>query len=468
MPSQTLDLVLRRPRPLTLMTILLAVLLGVLATALSPMPAAQATELVKNGQFANGTDGWRTNGSGQRLSVVDTSSGKAARLTTTSTQHAVLNDEVNTVKSTGSSPKTYAVKAKVRTNTPGVNGALRFREVTSAKVITHEKAFSLSTTSWQTVSLNVTTSQSYATMDLNVVGWDLPQGKDLLIDLVSVDSGTSTSTVTSCKNRVPTKTIFGASVSSSTLSFSESLNQIDQTFGKVPVVRLFDPELPMGWSTTRAKLVRDRTALISFRPSPQAVLSGKYDSFFSNWFATAPDNQVVYWSYIHEPEPLINKGAFTATQYKAAWKRLVGIADKACKPNMFATLILTGWTAEPASGRDYRTYDAGKDTIDVIAWDPYNGATDKDRDYYEPISTVLAPAVEVMRADGRPWGVAETGSRRVPGDAGQGRAKWLTSLGNYAINNNAYFVTYFQSTRGGDWRLNDPYSIAVWRNFVAR
>lgn len=468
MPSQTSDLVLRRPRPLTLMTILLAVLLGLLATALSPMQAAQATELVKNGYFANGTDGWRTNGSGQRLSVVDTSSGRAARLTTTSTQHAVLNDAVNTVKSTGSSPKTYAVKAKVRTNTPGVEGALRFREVTSAKVIEHEKAFSLNTTSWQTVSLSVTTSQSYATMDLNVVAWDLPQGKDLLIDLVSVDNGTTTAPITSCKNQVPTKTIFGANISTTNMTITESLNQIDAAFGKVPVVRIFDPNLPLGWGSTRAKLTRDRTAVISFRPSPQEVLSGKYDTFFRNWFETAPDNQVIYWSFIHEPEPLIKKGAFTATQYKAAWKRLVGIADKACKPNMFATLILTGWTAEPASGRDYRTYDAGKDTIDVIAWDPYNGATDKDRDYYEAISKFLAPAGEVMKADGRPWGIAETGSRLVPGDDGQGRAKWLKSVGDYTINNGASFVTYFHSTRGGDYRLNDPYSRAVWRNFVAR
>lgn len=452
------------------MTILLALLLGLLATALSPMPAAQATELVKNGHFVNGTDGWRTNGSGQRLSTVETTGGRAARLTTTSRQHVVLNDAVNTVGSTGSSPKTYAVQAKVRTSTPGVYGALRFREVTSYRTIEHEKSFSLTTTSWQTVSLNVTTTQSWATMDLNVVAWDLPQGKDLLIDLVSVDTSTATAPapISSCKNRVPTKTIFGASVSSSNLSFAESLKQIDAAFGRLPVVRLFDPNLPMGWSTPRAKLTDNRTLVISFRPSPQEVLSGKYDSYFRNWFATAPNDQVIYWSYIHEPEPLIQKGAFTATQYKDAWRRLVGIADRACKPNMFATLTLTGWTAEAASGRNYKTYDAGKDTIDVIAWDPYNGATDKDRDYYEPISTVLAPAGEVMKADGRPWGIAETGSRLAPGDNGQGRAKWLSTLGNYAVNNNAAFVTYFQSTRGGDWRLNDTYSRSVWRNFVAR
>ncbi len=468
-----------RPRLIpTTFALILSLALSVVGLNLTLASPAHAAELVENYHFGQGTDSWRTNGSAQRLEVVDIEGSRAARLTTSATTHAVLNDDVNTVRSTGAPGASYTVKARVRTTTPGVKGALRFREVASSKVVEHQSSFSLGDTSWKMVYLQVTTTTADATMDLNVVAWDLRTSETLMIDLVSVEPSSSTvadpaaapapAPASSCEGRVPTKTLFGASVSTSTLSITESMRQIDVAFGRVPVVRLFDPKLPMSWDSTRAKVTDDRSLVISFRPTPQEVLSGKYDSYFRNWFATAPSDQVIYWSYIHEPEPLIKSGAFTATQYKAAWKRLAGIADQACKPNMHATLILTGWTAEKASGRDYRTYDAGKDTIKVIAWDPYNGATDKDRDYYEPISSFLAPAAEVMKADGRPWGIAETGSRLVPGDSGQERAKWLNSLGNYSINNGASFVTYFQSTRDGDWRLDDSYSRAVWSAFVAR
>lgn len=470
-----------RPRlALTTFALFLAVALSLVGLNLTLAAPAHAAELVKNYHFGQGTDGWRTNGSAQRLQVIDIDGGRAARLTTSTTTHAVLNDEVNTVRSTGAPGASYAVKARVRTTTPGVKGALRFREVASSRVVPHQSSFSLDNTSWKMVSLQVTTTTTDATMDLNVVAWDLSSSDNLIIDLVSVEPSSSTvsepapapapapAPISSCEGRVPTKSLFGANISGSRTSNEESLRQIDEAFGKVPVVRTFDPYLPQMWDKLRSQLTKDRTLVTSFRPKPQEVLSGKHDEFFRNWFKSAPDNQQIYWSYIHEPEPLIRDGNFTAQQYKDAWRRLARFADEACKPNMHATLILTGWTAMPASNRDYRTYDAGYDTIDVLAWGPYNGATDPDRDYYDDVSNFMAPAVEVSKADGRPWGIAETGSRLIPGDAGQGRAAWLRSVGNYAINNGAQFVTYFHSTRDGDWRLNDSYSRAVWRDFVAR
>lgn len=270
-----------------------------------------------------------------------------------------------------------------------------------------------------------------------------------------------------CRGRVPSDTLFGSHMTTSGISAEDSLRRVDAEFGRVPVVRVFDPGLPMEWNHRRNDLLKGRTMVLSFRARPQDVLSGKDDAFFRRWFAEAPDDRTIYWSYIHEPEPLIQAGQFTATQYRAAWRRLAELADEACKPHMFSTLILTGWTAEPASGRDYRTYDAGPAVVHVLAWDTYNGATDKHRADYESIDTFLAPAVQISVADGRPWGIAELGSRVVPGDDGRGRAAWLRAVGSYVIAHQAAFVTYFQSTRGGDWRLNDPYSLRVWSGFVA-
>lgn len=472
-----------RPRLPITMTVLLAIVLASVSAAVGPIQPARASELVTNDHFGDGTDGWRTNGPQQRLTTVSTATGRAARLSTTTTGHAVLNDANNTVADTGPAGQTYILKTRVRTTTPEVSGALRVREVASAGVIEHETSFRLTDRSWAMVRLEVTTTHPGATMDLNVVAWDLETSQDLVIDLVSVEEGGAPAPPSpgpgpapgpdpgppgDCNGQVPDDTLFGSHVSTSSLSAQESLAQVDAAFGRVPVVRVFDPGLPMAWSKPRTDVYDGRTMVMSFRPMPQEVLSGKHDAFFRKWFASAPEDRTIYWSYIHEPEPLIDSGRFTAAQYRAAWTRLENLADEACKPNMFSTLILTGWTAEPASGRDYRTYDAGKDVIDVLAWDPYNGATDKDRDYYESIEDFLAPAVRVSVQDGRPWGIAETGSRLVPGDPGQGRAAWLEDVGEYVIAHDGAFVTYFQSTRGGNYRLDDPYSRAVWANFVAR
>ena len=49
----------------------------------------------------------------------------------------------------------------------------------------------------------------------------------------------------------------------------------------------------------------------SFRMPPQEVLAGRYDAGLRDYFRNAPTDPLILWSYIHEPEPLINSGEFT-------------------------------------------------------------------------------------------------------------------------------------------------------------
>ena len=474
-----------RLRTRSMLTVLLAWMLA--ATALVAFPASSAnaasTELVRNYTFANGTTDWRTNGGGQKLVQVKVGGVKVGRVTTASTQTAVLNDATNTVSNTGSIGKTYQVKARVRTSTPGIKGALRVREVKGAAAKTNESSFSLNNTSWKTVYLTVKTTKSNASLDINVAAWKLKPGKTLFVDFVSMKQSSGTVPApqpnpapaptpapgpNACEGTPSDYTRFGASINTTTLSTQESVNQLDSAFGRNDAVRVFDSGLPSKWSKSSWTPLKNRTLVVSFRPSPQSVLSGQHDAYLRDWFRNAPTDQPIFWSYIHEPEPKIDDREFTAEQYKSAWRRINNLAEESCKPNMHSTLILTGWTAMPQSKRDYKLYDAGKDVIDVIAWDPYNGAVDPNRDYYDDISNFLVPAGETMKRDGRPWGIAETGSRLAAGDNGQGRAAWLRDVGNYAINNDASFVTYFQSADRGDFRLSDSYSTQAWREFVAR
>jgi len=193
-----------------------------------------------------------------------------------------------------------------------------------------------------------------------------------------------------------------------------------------------------------------------------------YDAELRAYFAEAPANQTIYWSYIHEPEPLIASGSFTAAEYLTAWQRIAGFEREACRSNMFATLILTGWTADPRSGRSWTTYYPGDSIIDVMAWDPYNGASDPDRNYYASADEMYSKVVQASAVAGKPFGIAETGSRLVPGDAGPGRAAWLNEVGTYLDRSGAVFVTYFQAYRDGAWWLADAPSQAAWSAMVAQ
>ncbi len=453
------------------------------AVLVSPATSASAApelgpELTKNGSFDVGPTGWRTNSPVQQLAV--TGDGHA-RLTPTSTSGVVLNDVEKTV--IGAAPgTTFVVRAQVRTTSPSVAGALRVREVASGEVISHRSTFRLEDDDWTSVELTFTTSRAGADLDLNVFAWDLRPGEDLQIDDVSMRQSTggsepgdpvpappAPSPGDPCTSAPSRDTKFGASLYPVGMTPAESLADIDSSFGRVPVVRDFHTGMPPAWNSPRSTLLRDRDIVISFKASPSAILSGRHDSYLRNWFATAPENQTIYWSYMHEPEVKVKNGQYTPSQYRAAWRHIDGLADQSCKPNMHATLILTAWTIDPRSGRDYRDYDAGRDVVEVIAFDPYNALHDPQARTYTSAEDMIGPLADTMEADGRPWGLAELGSRIVVGDNGTGRAAWLADIGEVLIENDASFATYFQTTyKGVPFRLDDSPSRNTWRGLVQR
>ena len=266
----------------------------------------------------------------------------------------------------------------------------------------------------------------------------------------------------------PGSTRFGVSLSTNSLSMSQSLAKQDSNFGRLKAVRIFDPGVPPSnaWSR-RTSMLSGRTVVTSFRMAPQDVIAGKYDSAMRQFFSTAPTDRPIMWSYIHEPEPQILNGKFTYAQYRSAWQRLSTIAASYCRSNLFPTLILTGWTADPASHRDWRNYYPGSDFISTIAFDPYNSAHGTATTYRTP-AQVFDNSVRVGKASGKPWGISETGSNRIPGDsAGYGRAAWLRSVATYLRAQGASYATYFQSTNNGDFELRDQPSISAWRSAVS-
>ncbi|CAG7606909.1 carbohydrate binding domain-containing protein [Leucobacter soli] len=457
-----------------------AALVAVTALHFAPATATAATagtELLPNANFSKGTSGWSTTSSNQTLRVINTSSGKVAHLKVKKSGNAVLNDVPNSV--TGVAKGTsYKVTAKVRTTIPkaaGVKGKVSVRElVAKSAVKTTQKSFTLSNKNWRTVSFTVTATRSGSSLDVRTTATKLHKSKNLQVKSVSVKTvasttGSDSSDSATCSTRsLPKGTAFGTSISPGTYgTHQKAVDHVDGVFGTtVDTIRVFDGGMVFPWSHSRTKMIAGRDLIMSFRPMPQDVLAGKYDKEFKTWFQQAPKNVTIYWSYIHEPEPLIDQGKFTAAQYRKAWQRIDAIADSVCRSNMYPTLILTGWTASSGSKRDWRDYYPGSKVIEVMAFDPYNGVHEPDRDYYATPESLFGSVRAVAKEAGKPWAIAETGSRVIPSDQspkGEKRAKWLTSLAKYSRDNGAVFVTYFHSTRDGEWRLLDKPSADAWK-----
>ncbi|MFC0006693.1 glycoside hydrolase family 26 protein [Micromonospora siamensis] len=258
-----------------------------------------------------------------------------------------------------------------------------------------------------------------------------------------------------------TPTVFGASVyQPSGQTFTQALANAVSRYGTLPVLRVFYPGAPGAW--TDAKLnTPGRSTVVSFKYDADTVLTGAADDYLRSWFAAAPRDRDIFWSYYHEPEDDIRDGAFTAAAYRAAWQRIAGLADQAGNSRLYATTIWMDWTLDPKSGRNWRDYYPGAAFVDVMAWDVYNF----DVANSETMATHNAnrPGLEVARSEGKPYAVAEIGV-----DDHANRPAMLREIARWMRGTaDARFVTYFDATGWPQYDLNgDTASIQSWKEAV--
>jgi hypothetical protein len=219
---------------------------------------------------------------------------------------------------------------------------------------------------------------------------------------------------------------------------------------------------PAAW-TTGAAALNHSAVVVSFRSPPARVLSGADDAALAHFFDTAPTGYPIYYSYYHEPEPLIEAGDFTLAQYKAAWGHIVAVAAKAHNPYLKSTLILMSWDLDPASGLNWKNYLPGGHVISTLGWDAYPAGTVHDSSPQPtPPAGFMGPAEAASRSAGLPFGFAEF-ALGTPA----GRPQWLTEVANYLRGSGALFGVLFNS-KGFPWmELNDAASIKAWRAAVA-
>ncbi len=244
------------------------------------------------------------------------------------------------------------------------------------------------------------------------------------------------------------------------------LAKTTSAFGRLAIVRVYYQGLPAANAWTTGLAGANKSAVIvSFKALPTAILSGSDDASLSHFFDTAPRGHPIYYSYYHEPEDNIRDGQFTAADYKAAWARVVALADAAHNPDLRSTLILMEYDLQKASGRNWKDYLPGGGIISTLGWDAYpTGSATNTNPQIQAPAAFMAPAIAASKSVGLPYGFAEFGL-----STASGRSAWLTGVGNYLMNSGALFATYFNGcAQYPTLQLTDPASIAVWKGFVAR
>lgn len=257
--------------------------------------------------------------------------------------------------------------------------------------------------------------------------------------------------------------LVGSSIGQNTgESWAAGITRHDTTIGPLDIVRVFYPGAPEAWAGSKAAQC-NRPVVVSFKYLPADINAGKYDTFLTAWFASLPKNTIkIWWSYYHEPEDNIEAGAFTAAEFRSAWRRVAGLARAANNPNLFNTLILMGYTVNPASGRTFSNYYPGNDVVDVLGWDAYS-AIGK----YDTPATVYDRLIAQSQAQGKPWAICETGAMKLSSDAtGSGHAAWVNSVRSYLPPKNPLFVCYWnQIIDAKDYRLSTSPAQKAWSDW---
>lgn len=217
-------------------------------------------------------------------------------------------------------------------------------------------------------------------------------------------------------------------------------------FGVEPeAVRVYSPGAPF-WIDLGSAV-----EFVSFKYAPADVIAGKYDAALHTFFANTPENGELHpWSYWHEPEDDIEDGRFTAAQYRSAFDHIENIAaqyDNA-DTRLQSSLIVMGWTVNPASHRDIKNYIPSI-RPDRIGFDVYpSSVSDASTKYQEAARAALDNGFK--RYDIMETGLNSTTGAKTP----EQHAEFITKSVQVAAQDGFRFYTYFDATVGGNWLLD--------------
>lgn len=238
------------------------------------------------------------------------------------------------------------------------------------------------------------------------------------------------------------------------------------TFGKLPVVRVFESKLPPAtWDAdpTLAALGTGSAVVYSFKGNVANAATGAFDARVTRFLESKPAGIKAWVVFHHEPEDDIERGEYTAEDFVAATAHLAPVIRAA---GGVPTEILQSYTLRPDAGRDWKTYYSP--AVDVLGWDGYNSARRGDDPSYKSPQAFLDPVVAVAKETGKPFGFGEFGSPCISTDPScSGRAAWITAMGKALRAAGAQFGIYWNQKSDVDFTLKDAGSVDAWKSLVS-
>ncbi len=492
--------------------------------ALTNPAGPQARNLVVNGGFEDGLDGWRSNEPADQplaLSAAAHTGRQAVALRSGRAGMTVLlNDLRNTVPSTRSGA-VYQVSAWIRADRP-LSGQLRVREVGSGKLLRTAGPSVPVTTTWQQVRYDYRPLTEGTSLDLNVLAWKVPAGTSVYVDDVSLvqssvsappvtiapttaaptpsasPTATPTHSATTTTNPAeptpkPTKSTVtvppapqsptpgqpggcsvdqigipscGAYLGAAYGSNSDPAPRERQFGDKLAVRRTYysAAQVDKAVSIAQGDLAAGRLPWISFKlpQSWTAMADGKGDAWARDLVTKLEALDGPVWvAFHHEPE-----GDGDVTEWTRMQQHLAPIVHTS--DNVAFTMILTGWnqfySGNPAYSLD-RLWP-GDGLVDVLGIDPYNEygvvKNGKRIEKSADLKSLYYTRVSAFaKAHGTHWGVAETG---YTDEAAAKDPDWLNRSYQDLVDTGGIAFTYFDTPVNayGSWPLDTAPKIAAF------
>lgn len=239
-------------------------------------------------------------------------------------------------------------------------------------------------------------------------------------------------------------------------------------FGVGASVRIFSQTIAPPTHPAGASTVHTSFALLNYGMSRdqalRAVAAGTYDAQIAAAAKATPAGDSI--EIVHEADKKITDGNTTWPVVLAAKNHFYDVA-KAANPNVLIANTVTGWTAEPTSGRNLAQWGQIKADILGIDCDGINPATGAYPNYDAEIAAAVA-FVKTHAGNGyRNWAVPEfTAGRQASDTDGARRAAWSTDLAQKFRANQALYVDYFDYNNTPNEALELPHEINSWKAFV--
>lgn len=223
----------------------------------------------------------------------------------------------------------------------------------------------------------------------------------------------------------------------------------------------------MSGNVPNAKMVNMK-ATTSWRNVANATSGSTYDHIV-RWARTLKGRPgPILFAFHHEPEAKTNLSYGTATDYIAAYRRVVDIFRQQGVANVEHTWQMTSWafTVSSSDRRSAPKWYPGSSYVDNVGTDPYNWYNcPTNPNPWTDLKPVMDDSLAFARAYGKRLVVAEFGSQADPAR----RAQWLRNARQYFIANRATIraVFYFQLNMDScSWRLTTSSELSAMREMA--